>query len=169
MVIREPRLSSRAGRYRTRAGRARPWSPAGPAGVPAAGRRNPGSVSWTLTTPAAPSPPTPAAPWRASVAPSRGRPVLGVGGRRLGRGHLALDHVQLQIRPVRLLVVVAVVGREGRGEDVLVDALAEPAAHGLGRVAAEGATGLAGGDASGVHVLGVDLGRGEEGQPLLGV
>src|ERR1700754_3213949 len=127
MEMREPRLSSRAGRRRARPGAGRPPGPSTGSGVPAAGR-NPGSVSCTLTRPAAPS--------RPGVR-SRRRPVLGVGGRRLLGGLLALEDAQLQVRPVGLLVVVAVAGPERWVGDVLVDALAEPGAHGLGRVAAE--------------------------------
>src|ERR1700753_2274311 len=130
MVRREPGRSGGAGRGGARAGPAPPPGGAAGSGAPPAGR-NPGSVSCTLTTPAAPS--------RPGVRRSRRRPVLGVGGRRLLGRLLALDDAQLQVRPVGLLVVVAVAGPERRVGDVLVDALAEPGAHGLGRVAAESA------------------------------
>src|ERR1700677_376678 len=120
IVRREPRLSSLAGRLRSRVRRE---------------CRRPGCAA---------SVPPGTAVMSGEGSRSRSGPVLLVQGSGLHRRLRPLDPVQLQGRPVGLLVIEAVVGRENRVEVVLVHALAEPRPHRLGGVAVEGPGVLAG-------------------------
>src|SRR5215475_595608 len=86
-----------------------------------------------------------------------GLPVRLVLGGRLGRSDLALGYLQLQVRPGGGLIVGSVTRGHRREHVREVNALSEPRADRRGREAVEVPAGLGGGDAGGVHILGVDL------------